>query len=302
MMQKGMAALSVLALVALTASIAGQTNRPAGTTAAPPSSINASPTTMPPGPSSPGTPPLGQNENCPGGNCDLPHITIATPAPAPRPWPWQERIAWGANLVLVIVAYIGIMTALATLRRIERQGRYVEEAAQAAVQTANVTLKHVEALERAERPWILINVRTAIGIENGFSVVAINRGRSPARIISTIDEIVCVADETALSATPAYQKEPATPKEPIILLPEETIDLVSFSRDEVSQVCSTDELMKSVEDWESRIYLYGKVTYRSLAAPDDAAPSESSWCTWYIHGRQKSGMVVAGPPAYNKHT
>jgi len=316
MIQKGAAALAVLALVSLTSPIAGQANQPAQvrppgspiisaprpatpvaqTRPAIPSGIQSAPAPNPTAPPA--------RSDCPGGNCDaqLPHISIATPAPAPAPWPWQERVAWGANLVLVILGYAGILMALALLRKIDRQARFTEESVHVAAQSASAALKLSEALQRAERPWILMSVRPSPNIENGFTVVAMNRGRSPARIISTVNETVCTLDETHLESTPVYKEKTTEPTDTIILLPDETTELVSFSRADVKQVCGTYERMKRVEDWEEKIYLYGKVTYRNLAAPEDSPAHESSWFCWYIHGRQKSGMVMAGPQAYNRHT
>lgn len=304
MIPKGAAALAVLAIVSFISTMAGQTNQPVQ--ANPPASPSIPQAAAPAGTEiapADNAAPTGEND-CPGGNCDaqLPHITIATPAPAPAPWPWQQRISWGAKLVLVVLGYVAILMALALLRKIERQGRLIEEAAQAASESASAALKLSEALERAERPWILMSVRSTPNVENGFTVIAMNRGRSPARILSTIDQTVCAVDETQLDETPVYQEKPITPADPIILLPDETIELISFSRDDVKNICESEEQLKRVEEWEEKIYLYGKVTYRNLAAPDDAPAHESSWFCWYIHGRQKSGMVMAGPLAYNRHT
>jgi hypothetical protein len=39
-----------------------------------------------------------------------------------------------------------------------------------------------------------------------------------------------------------------------------------------------------------------------LIAPADSQAHETNWCYWYIHGRHKSGLVIAGPPEYNLHT
>jgi hypothetical protein len=39
-----------------------------------------------------------------------------------------------------------------------------------------------------------------------------------------------------------------------------------------------------------------------LIAPADSQEHETNWCCWYIHGRQTSGLVIAGPPEYNSHT
>jgi hypothetical protein len=88
---------------------------------------------------------------------------------------------------------------------------------------------------------------------------------------------------------------------PLILLPGESTTIKTFTRDEVKSVCENLVQVQRVEDWEEKIYLYGNVTYTDLVASGGAA-HETGWCCWYIHGRQKSGMVMAGPPEYNRHT
>lgn len=247
---------------------------------------------------------LAPKTDCYDGNCDyqLPHISIATPAPAPAPWPWQQRILWAAVLVLVVLGYIAVLMALSLLRKIERQTQYAETAADAAKASAETALAHLQAVVRAERPWVLMSVRPAQNIENGFTVVATNRGRGPARILSTVDELVSAIDEAHLPATPEYRNQPVAPADPTILLPGETTEILSFSRAEVERVCETPERLARVEKWEEKIFLYGTVAYQDLNAAENAPPHESSWLCWYIHGRQKSGMVMVGRPAYNRHS
>jgi hypothetical protein len=80
------------------------------------------------------------------------------------------------------------------------------------------------------------------------------------------------------------------------------MELLSFSRADVKRICETEERLARVEKWEEKIFLYGTLIYRDLAATEDAPAHQSSWFCWYIHGRQKSGMVMAGPAAYNLHT
>lgn len=249
-----------------------------------------------------------QNPNCPGGSCDLQqsHITIATPAPAPAPWPWQERIQWVAQILLVLIAYIGIWLAISLLRKIERQTLFAEMSAEAAAVSAKAALHFAETQAKAQsqidRPWILVTAVPAAGIPEGFNIVAANRGRTPARIVTQADEIVIAKDETQLPAEPAYRAEPKPPQAPILLLPGESFILRSFRRDEMKSVCETDEQVRRVEDWVAKIYIYGYISYAALTDPEEEPARETSWCCWYIHGRQKSGMVMAGPPAYNRHT
>ncbi len=315
MFWKNLAMIAVLLPAALApAARAAQT----GSQAAPPhrtvpSAAPAAPaasTAAPPVPANPGT-----QTNCEGGACDVvpSHITIATPAPAPAPWPLQDRIAWAASLLLTIVAYVGIMLALSLLRKIERQTRYAETAAQAAADSAKAALllaqshaetqaQQAEALAQAERPWILITAEPAPGNLNGFTVVATNRGRGPARIVALADEITSAADDSQLPPVPEFTGEPRAPVAPLILLPGESTDIKSFFRDDVKLFCATQERLRRVENWEERIYLYGVIAYRDLRSSDEKQFHETSWCCWYIHGRQKSGMVMAGPPQYNRHS
>jgi hypothetical protein len=243
---------------------------------------------------------------CEGGPCPTaptPHITIATPAPAPSPWPVQDRISWAANLILLIIAYVGIMLAVSALRKIERQTHYAESAAQAAADAAKAALQYAQANSRAERPWILVSAEPAPGAPETFSILATNRGRSPARIASLVEGIVVVKDESSLPANPAFnESEMRAPLSSMILLPGEFTVIRTFRRDDVNTVCKNPEELRRVENWEEKIYLYGKVTYVDLHSPEENLTFETGWCCWYIHGRQKSGMVSAGPPAYTQHT
>ncbi len=264
---------------------------------------SATPTTVPgasPSTAAPGSPETPTDELPP------PHISIATPAPAPAPWPVQDRISWAANLLLLLIAYIGVMLALSALRKIERQTRSAETAAQAAAESAQAAMQFAQnqakAQADAERPWILVTAEPEPGIPNGFTVVAGNRGRSPARIISMAEEITLAKDESQLPLEPAFKSETTSPREPLILLPGESVNIKSIRRDSVNSICTTPEDLDRVETWESRIYLYGKIVYEGLVPSGNGRSHETSWCCWYIHGHQKSGLVIAGPREYNQHT
>jgi hypothetical protein len=242
--------------------------------------------------------------NCQGPDCDnpQPHITIATPAPAPATWTLPERISWIANLILVIIAYVAIFFALSMLRKIERQSRYAETAAVAATESAKAALLYAQAQARSERPWIVVSAEPAPSAPDSFQIIATNRGHTPARFVTLVDDMLVAPDENSLPPTPAYKGEPQPPRLSIILLPGESAPIKSFSRNEVSSVCESPEQFRLVEDWEAKIYLFGNIVYAELLALEKEIVHETSWCCWYIHGRQKSGMVMAGPREYNVHT
>jgi hypothetical protein len=253
----------------------------------------------------PATDSSAANPACPDGNCEpsQPRITIATAASALQSWPWQERVAWGANIVLAILGYVGIMIALSTLRKIERQTRLSEEAAQAAAESAKVAMLHAQAMVRAERPWIVVTSEPSSQKENSFVVVATNRGRSPARILRSLDAMAKALDDSSLPGNPALARgKELNPVDGMILLPGESTGIRIFDRDEISNLAETGKEQKEIETGAIKVYLYGKITYRDLAEPDHADAHGTGWCLQYVQSRQNSALVAAGPAAYIRHT
>ncbi len=285
--------LAPAVVTAKTSNQAGQ-NRPASPASIPPLAAKpsaASPTT--------------ETDREDGVRNNPPQIIVTNPAPVPVPLPWTlyERIAWAANLVLVVLAYVGIMLAVSALKKIERQTRYTETAAEAAAASAQAALLNAQAVINSERPWILVTVEPSPSSENSFTIMATNRGRTPARMIAHAERTRIAIDEEHLPSPPEYTKEePKAPLLPIILLPGESTPIKQFSRGDVREICGTEEEFSRLETWEEKLFFYGKVTYRDLIAPADNQVHETNWCCWHIHGRRNSGLVMAGPPEYNLHT
>jgi hypothetical protein len=90
--------------------------------------------------------------------------------------------------------------------------------------------------------------------------------------------------------------------DPIILLPGESSSLRIFGWEDVKLFCSTEERLKRLEDWEEKIFLYGKITYEDFLAPAGQETHETSWCCWYIAGQRRSGLVTVGVPGFNVQT
>ena len=195
------------------------------------------------------------------------------------------------------------MMAYSLLKKIDRQTGYAETAAEAAASSAHAALMTAQAIIHAERSWILISVETSPSAENSFTIMASNRGRTPAKILETAERSRIALDEEHLPGTPEYTDDKReAPFTPIILLPGESRAIKTFCRDDVRGLCDSEERYRRIETWEEKIFLYGKVTYKDLTATADSEAHESNWCCWYIHGRQNSGLVIAGPPEYNTHT
>ncbi|WP_162601487.1 hypothetical protein [Occallatibacter savannae] len=243
-------------------------------------------------------PPATNAENAPQ---PPPQIVVTAPPAQAVPWSWHDKVLWGADLVLVILGYAGVLLALKTLKNIQRQTEFGVSAAQAALQCANAALESSQAIVDSGRPWIVITVEPFLSVEHGFKVMATNRGRTPARILAKADCVRIAKDETELPTPPDYDSgKSATPFEPIILLPGETAGIRPFRRSDVRSYCSSDDQMKRLERWEEKLFVYGRVIYRDLISPMDQPNHETDWCCWYVYG-DKDALVLAGPPEYNKH-
>jgi hypothetical protein len=118
-----------------------------------------------------------------------------------------------------------------------------------------------------------------------------------------LEQVGIKSDEAHLPASPEYDEQDGSqPMIPVTLVPGESTPIKVFSREDVPAICESDERVKLIENWDEKIFLHGRIVYRDLVAPRGANEHQTNWCCWYIHGRQKSGMVIAGPPGYNSHT
>ena len=299
MLFKGVAFAVLVAAMQLSAPVSGQTSGKSSTNRPSKPQLPAASDAQKSPESTPG------KADCNGFPCDdqQPRFVVNVPNPPPSPWLWRDQVTWGANLVLVILGYVGVMLALSTLKKVERQTRVAEAMVEAAANSAQAALLHAQAVVDSERPWLVITVEPSINNKNAFTVLATNRGRTPARIISTLEGVKIAPDEAQLPETPEYDEVVSSaPLVPIILLTGESTTLKSFSRDDASALPKTQEEVRRLETWDDKIFIHGKVTYRDLIAPPDRQIHTTDWCCWYIHGRQKSGLVIAGPPKYNLHT
>jgi hypothetical protein len=292
--------VAVLAASLASAAYAGQTANKAGSIHLTSALAFASGATNP---SAPGTGAASTDTTGSPTDSNQPsHITIATPAPEASPWSLQDRIKWLTAVLLVLVAYAGVWLGVTTLHKIERQTRYAESAAEAAAESAKAALLLAKAQEQSERPWILITPEPMPGVPDAFTIVATNRGRSPAKVVTLSEGLMFAKDESYLPPEPLYEEQDSrAPLTSMILLPGESAGIRNFRRDDVQAVCGDAEQLRRIEEWDEKLFLYGKVIYIDLRFPEEKDQHQTAWCCWYIHGRQKSGLVTAGPLQYNQH-
>jgi hypothetical protein len=236
-------------------------------------------------------------------NPNQPQIIVNPPAAPPPEWAWHDRVAWGAGIVLAVLGYVGILLALRTLKSIDRHLHSGNATSQAAMDSANAALALAQAIASSERPWIVVTVEPFLTMENSFKVMASNRGRSPARIVSSVDQVRVAVDETKLAKTPEFEAiAPGDEPEPIVLLPGEATGIWALNREDLPSICETPEVLKRVERWQETRFLFGRIQYMELASIGDTQMHETFWCCRYIHGEKNSALVMAGPPEYNKHS
>jgi hypothetical protein len=222
-------------------------------------------------------------------------INITNPTPVSEPWHWYEKVAWVANLLLVVVGIGGVIIGVVTLIKIERQTKAGEDAAEAALLSAR-------ALINSERPWILITIEPFKGNQDVFAITAKNCGRTPARLLSY--------------STPLYSLIPsgsALPKEPqygnlialidaLILLTGETREFEIVSEDAIKEVCEDEETYGRVWMGTDSLYVFGKIYYQDLLDSTPAAIHVTGWCCQYLPAMPTDRLILHGPTGYNRHT
>jgi len=250
----------------------------------------------------PGTSP--DADSAAGANANqTPQIIVNPPAPPVPEWGWREQGAWAASIVLAVLGYVGIMLALRTLKKIDQHIEIGAATAQAAMESATAALSLAQAITNSERPWIVVTVEPFLTMESSFKVMAANRGRSPARIVGSVDQVKIAVDDKKLPKFPEFDAgEAGEVPEPIVLLPGEATGVWAFNREDLPAICKDAEALKRVERWQEILFLYGRITYTELNAADDKQIHETFWCCRYIHGEKNSALVMAGRPEYNKHS
>jgi hypothetical protein len=172
------------------------------------------------------------------------------------------------NIALVLVGIAGIVAALFTLKKIERQIKVAESDTQAMI--------------RAERAWIVVSVdEFPVGV---YRFWAENKGKTPARTVSFWGESLYVARETKYDEKPDETTRGALLQFPPCLMPPGDKRVVWECHRSAIEAASGGGKGK-----ESRFargfgagFIYGRIRYFDVLDAKPQEPHETRWLYWLI--------------------
>lgn len=203
------------------------------------------------------------------------------------PW-WSVLVAWPEGITTWAI--------ILTFAVIGWQADETRKAAEAG-------LLNAQALINSERPWVLVKVEPSKGIFgfDGFDIIAVNRGRTPAFIVSYTFDCLIVDEGESMPAEPEYGKA-----KPVcaILLPDEPMRLDSVGGGTVAMYCIDEEKWQRVVGMDAWAYFVGRIVYRDLLSPIDTPPHETDWAFSYVQGSGEDFHLTpfTPPPGWTKHT
>ena len=208
---------------------------------------------------------------------------------------WDVLIAWPEGITAWLL--------LLTLGAIVWQAWETRKSARGAKEAAQAALLNAQALINSERPWILVKVDASKGVLgfDGFDITAINRGRTPASIVSYSSNCLIVDEGETMQVEPEYGKMKTVSE---ILLPGEPTHLDSVGSGTVAMYCVSEEKWRRVVGMEAWAYFVGRIVYRDLLGPADTPPHETQWAFCYVQGSGEDFHLTpfTPPPGWTKHT
>lgn len=193
-----------------------------------------------------------------------------------------DKSAVVSNYLLVIVGFGGILTALCTLKKIERQIKVAE------ADTA--------AMARAERPWIVIDVESPA--PNQFNFIATNTGRIPADVKSIWTTSIATKRGEKLEIPVDEKTGESHMNTPPCLIPPAASQIVFR--------CNIDEMDKRGVFGRNQTFslgftdlrFYGRIIYSDILQPESAVPHETKWLYWQV---PIQGALPFPDPTHPKH-
>ena len=166
--------------------------------------------------------------------------------------------------------------------------------------SASAALLNAQALVNSERPWMVITIEHSPSVfqDDVFTIKAINRGRSPAEVISRSENCLIVKGEGQMPPEPMYT-ETGTLRNSQIVVTEGEFTLETVSEGYLHQMCESEEMFAELKSFTRQAYIFGQIVYRDLIKGDE---HRTRWCCMYFPGHPRCTFVHSGPSGYNTHT
>jgi hypothetical protein len=192
-----------------------------------------------------------------------------------------------------------VEVARSQLRVYERQYEIMSDALVASNKSADASLRSVAALEKLERPFLMIEVRRGSGGERRNQVWTVNKGKVPAQIIwwNPAPMFISPEHDEKLPQDYGYGVGYYDPMEIINvewLAPEDEMHLCYFDASLVELL--PDNVRRDVSEGRRVIYYLSALKYRGML---NDTIYESRWCFRWPSTR---GLFLSGPSGYNKYT
>jgi len=165
---------------------------------------------------------------------------------------------------------ITVWAILLTLFAIAEQTSQTRRAAEA-------TLLNIQAFINSERPWIQIDfVEKERGL--GIEIRAVNKGRTPAALISQIKKCGISEWADSLPENPVYEPQKVFER-PKIIFPGEAYTLWWLTRIKDAAGVETESAdHKRLIDMTVEGFMFGNVVYKDVLGGGDTPEHETRWC------------------------
>lgn len=242
----------------------------------------------------------------------------------PSEYPWKELLA-PANIPSWFLVIVGAVTGwfvYKTLKAIKKQADIMETGARdaressdestrialatakAAQKSAEAALLNIQAFINSERPWISAKIEpTPWG--KGFNLIAVNKGRTPAMIISHAENcIVRDAMEYAADFLPIPPKYGKPVVESQIVLPGDSIEICEITRKSITKAGYGETDMAKLESGASTAHVFGTIVYRDVLGSPSELTYETQWCIWLVPDSTADGVIacLSEQAGYTGHT
>jgi hypothetical protein len=211
---------------------------------------------------------------------------------------------WGLVLTVVIAfaAVVQALTAIWQARVYERQYKIMSDALIASNQSADAALKGVIALEKLERPFLMIELRGQLKVKTQVWIV--NKGKIPAQILwHNPDGILIFQTREEIEKLPrnypyafGYDDTRHEGSNDPWLAPGEEMQLTYFNW--TKAIGSLDaETIRQYQVGDKLALFLSAVKYRGMLTE---TIFETRWCFRWFGPDQE--LKLYGPAGYNKYT